>query len=146
MFNPVAPAQLVTVLGTVLRDSAEWQRPLEPFQVGQLLSASSIARYVAAELNGGAEAWQNFRCKLEAAVDAEARRAGDGQWARAIAVAAGRIADLYGPQELGTYLAELLDLGRNHGSATFPVFRAELHGLFGELIEAEVGTLAGERG
>ncbi|MDN5930135.1 MAG: hypothetical protein L0I24_03585 [Pseudonocardia sp.] len=52
MFDPIAPARLVAMLGQLLRDSAQWDRPLDEFQTSQLLSASSLARYLSVEIDG----------------------------------------------------------------------------------------------
>lgn len=64
MFNPLPPARLVGILSTVLRDSATWDRPLEPFQSGQLKSASSIGRFAAAEIAHAGPVLDRFRAAV----------------------------------------------------------------------------------
>ena len=83
MFNPLSPAELAGGLSRVLRESERWPRPLEPFQSGQLMSASSIARYLSAELAHGNAALLSFRVSvrdvLDEAIAAAAGQQGAGQ-------------------------------------------------------------------
>jgi hypothetical protein len=67
VFNPLPPARLVGILSTVLRDSAAWDRPLEPFQAGQLKSASSIGRFAAAEIAHAGPVLDRFRAAVPGA-------------------------------------------------------------------------------
>lgn len=66
MFNAMTPAQLTAVLSGTLRESADWARPLDGFQRGQLKSAGSIGRHLAAELAGGPAVAARFRADLRA--------------------------------------------------------------------------------
>ncbi|MGD9989721.1 hypothetical protein [Pseudonocardia sp.] len=66
MFNAMSPAQLTAVLSGVLREGADWSRPLDGFQRGQLKSASSIGRHLASELAGGPAVAARFRADLRA--------------------------------------------------------------------------------
>ena len=66
MFNAMSPAQLTAVLSGVLREGADWSRPLDGFQRGQLKSASSIGRHLASELAGGPAVAARFRTDLRA--------------------------------------------------------------------------------
>ncbi|GAY08190.1 hypothetical protein [Pseudonocardia sp. N23] len=76
MFNAMSPAQLTAVLSGVLREGADWARPLDGFQRGQLKSASSIGRHLASELAGGPAAAARFRADLRALLVATPGSAG----------------------------------------------------------------------
>lgn len=83
MFNAMSPAQLTAVLSGVLREGADWARPLDGFQRGQLKSASSIGRHLASELAGGPAVAARFRADLRALlVDGPADTANDTQGAQ----------------------------------------------------------------
>ncbi|GEL22441.1 hypothetical protein PSU4_13950 [Pseudonocardia sulfidoxydans NBRC 16205] len=83
MFNAMSPAQLTAVLSGVLREGADWSRPLDGFQRGQLKSASSIGRHLASELAGGPAVAAQFRADLRALlVDGPADTADDTQGAQ----------------------------------------------------------------
>jgi hypothetical protein len=113
VFNALPPARLVGILSTVLRDSADWDRPLDPFQASQLKSASSIGRFAAAEIAHAGPVLEGFRAALrEVAPDAPA--------------------DL---PELGAYLCDLM--------ATLPPgdLMATLQCLLRDLCAAEIDIL-----
>lgn len=114
MFNSLPPDRLVAILATVLRESAGWDRPLEPFQTGQLKSASSIGRFAAAEIAHGGAAFQRFagavRAHLPDAPDDVA--------------------------PLGEFLCERLAHADDER-------RAAIHGLLRDLTNAEIDILLG---
>lgn len=124
MFNPLTPARLVGILSTVLRDSAGWDRPLEPFQTGQLKSASSIGRFAAAEIAHSGPVLRDFRAALhdvvpDAPLDADVA-------------------------ELGEFLCGRLAELRDHpGGHENDELRTTLHGLLRDLTDAELEILIG---
>lgn len=120
MFDPLTPAQLAGLLSGLLRESAGWDRPLEPFQVGQLKSASSIGRYLAAELAHGPDTLREFQAALVGTLDAEVP------------------ADV---AALGAYLADLLARLRAEGGHDRLV--ADLRALLRDLTNAEIDILLG---
>lgn len=139
MFNPLAADELTMMLSGVLRGSARWDRPLEPFETTQLLSASSIARYLSAELADGAAALRTFRGALAADLRAELGQA-SGAWADAVRRCLDGL-DTDDPRELGALIGALLDAGR--GQPGFDRFRPVLHARLRELAAAEVAILGG---
>ncbi len=146
VFNPLTPAQLAAVVSTVLADSAEWQRPLEPFQRGQVRSASSISRHLSAELSGAGSVITGFRDTLRTELVralADAQTAGDHLWADAVERCRSDVDDADDPRVLGRSLAELIDAGKATGGDGLMRFRPNLHAMLRELTDAEVDVLAG---
>jgi hypothetical protein len=126
VFDPLTPTQLAGVLSGVLRESAGWTRPLEPFQVGQLKSASSIGRFLAAELERGPATLREFREAVRATLDAAGRSGPD---------------DTADVAALGDYLCELLAELRAAGGHDRLV--ADLRVLLRDLTNAEIDILLG---
>jgi hypothetical protein len=160
VFNPLSPAELVGGLSRVLRESGRWPRPLEPFQSGQLMSASSIGRYLSAELAHGNAALLSFRASvrdvLDEAIAAAAGQPGAGQpggvqpgrspLAGDLVRCRAAVAAADDAAALGGCICELMDAGRRSGDPAFGSLRATLHGLLRDLANAEVGILAGASG
>ena len=154
MFNPLTPDRLVGMLSALLRDSAGWQRPLQPFQAAQLMSASSIGKFLAAELDCGPAVVAEFETRLTAELDRAADLAGTG-WGPAFRRAAEEVRGADGDTAvLGRILTGLLrradagdgtsdgDSESDSQAAGFAVFRGRLHGLLRELADREVAFLA----
>jgi serine/threonine-protein kinase len=172
VFNPLSPAELVGGLSRVLRESGRWPRPLEPFQSGQLMSASSIGRYLSAELEHGNAALLSFRASvrevLDEAVVAAAGEPGAGQpgagqpgagepgggqpgagqpagspLADDLVRCRAAVEEADDAAALGECLCVLLESGRRTGDPAFGPLRAELHRLLAGLADTEVSILAG---
>ncbi|WP_020500799.1 hypothetical protein [Sciscionella marina] len=139
MFNPLSAHELAMILSTVLRGSARWDRPLEPFETAQLLSASSIAKYLSAELAGQTATLSTFRDDLASELRDELDRQPQGTWADGIRTCLAGL-DTDDPRNLGKLIGELLDTGR--GQPELDRFRPQLHRLLGELASKEVSILA----
>jgi hypothetical protein len=124
VFNPLAPDRLVSVLSTVLRESAGWSRPLEPFQTGQLKSASSIGRFLAAEVAHGGPVLRDFRAAVrESLADAPAPDADLASFAE--------------------FLCDRLAQLRHDPDPAAEELRTALHGLLRDLTNAETDILLG---
>jgi hypothetical protein len=122
MFNPLTPSELVGALSNLLRDAGRGEGPRDQFEQAQLLAGSSIAKYLAAELEGGPAILAWFRAAL-----ADELGGDDAERARTAA-------DF---RELGTLLCRVLaDLPPDS-----PV-RARLHTLLRELADREIALLA----
>lgn len=140
MFNAMSPAQLTTVLSTILRESADWSRPLDGFQRGQLKSAGSIGRHLAAELAGGPAVAADFRARLRSVLD-EAGGAAPEAPVRALADAldqqpTGDLAPLGGP------VADLLAACRQRTDPAAAALAARLRSALRELVDAEIDVLS----
>ena len=123
MFNPFPPAQLVGMLSNVLRESAGWSRPLEPFQTGQLKSASSTGRFAAAEIARAGPVLRDFQLALRDVLPGAPEEA---------SVA-----------ELGEFLCERLAALRREDTDEARRRQRALHGLLRDLADAEIEILLG---
>jgi hypothetical protein len=122
MFNPLTPSELVAALSNLLRDAGRSDGPRDQFEQAQLLAASSIGKYLAAELEGGPAILAWFRAAV-----AEELGGADAEEARGAA-------DF---RELGSLLCRVL--------STLPEdspVRARLHELLRELADREIALLA----
>lgn len=150
MFNPLTPDRLVSMLSALLRESAGWQRPLEPFQAAQLMSASSIGKFLAAELAHGPPVVAEFESRLAGELDRAAdqaagppRHAPCTRCARTFRHAAKEVRSAAGDTAvLGRILTDLLRRADDEGGAGFADFRGRLHGLLRDLADREVAFLA----
>lgn len=140
MFNAMAPEALTTLLAGLLAESADWERPLDAFQIGQLKSASSIGRHLAAELAGGPAAAAAFARDLARVLD-EAPVAGPAGFLAAGAATRAALAEGAGPAALGEPIADLLAAGRTHPEATQLCDR--VRSLLRDLADAEITILSG---
>ncbi|MQA84280.1 MAG: hypothetical protein GEV03_06575 [Streptosporangiales bacterium] len=139
MFNPLTPDRLVAMLSALLLESAGWQRPLQPFQAAQLMSASSIGKFLAAELAHGPAVVAEFEAKLVE----ELERAGGEECAGTFRRAAEEVRNADGDTAaLGGILVDLLRriASAEHGASAD--LRERLHGLLRELADREVAFLA----
>lgn len=129
VFVPLGAGELAGVLAKVLAGSARWDRPLDEFQVGQLKSAGSIGRHLAAELTGAAAGRTAFTRDLAAVLD-------DAPGAEAAAV---RQALATGGDDLGGALADLLAACRTRPGTE--ALTTRIRGLLREHADAEVAAL-----
>lgn len=133
MFNPLRPDQMILAVGGVLRLAAGATGPLDPYQRSQALSASSVARFYAAELSatGGLLDW--LRAELLPALESDGRppavRAHDELGSASDGAAA------------GAALARLLEDLRETAPHDDPL-RRRVQALLGELAGREVEALA----
>jgi len=134
MFNPLSAPELIVGMGRTMRAAAgdgaddDWAR-------GQLLSAYSISRLLAAEVDGEAELLAWLKGALGAAL-----AAADGAEA---AAAAARIEAAADAGAVGDALVELLATLRERPD---PPLRARLHAVLREMTARELATLAASRG
>ncbi|EHN12979.1 hypothetical protein PAI11_01250 [Patulibacter medicamentivorans] len=135
MFNAMDTGDLLVALADVLRDAGRIDRPLSGFERSQLLSASSIARNLAAEERGTAATLQAANDAVAAAVAAAAaeihpapfRQARDGR-------------------ELGEQLGALLEGLRRDERTEAQRLRTRLQGVLRRLADDEVAALAAGAG
>lgn len=146
VFNPLTPAQLAAIVSSVLADSADWQRPLEPFQRGQLRSASSIGKHLSAELSGATAELLSFRDTLRTELQrahADAAALGERSWAEAVERGRLAIETASDPRDVGMAVAALIDAGKaGTGGEAFARFRPRLHAMLRELADAEIDVLS----
>lgn len=132
MFNPLRTDQLIAGMGKTMRAAAAGAGEEDEYARGQLLSAYSISRLLAAEVRSGPEllAW----LKRESLACLER---GEGP---AAARAAARIEAAAGAAAVGEALVDLFaELRRDGGD---PRLRAELHAVLRELAARELALLA----
>ena len=141
MFNPLTPAELVTMLGGVLRESASWERPLDEFRAAQLLSASSVARHLAAELEAGGAELHRFVEQLTAELAQARAGADDSDWRDALDEAGRRTSAGPDTGSLGTLLVEVLRAARDSRDPTAARFRIAAHSLLADLADRELAML-----
>lgn len=134
MFNAMDTGDLLVALADVLRDAGRIDRPLSGFERSQLLSASSIARNLAAEERGTAATLQAANDAVAAAVAAAAEihpapflQARDGR-------------------ELGEQLGALLEGLRRDERTEAQRLRTRLQGVLRRLADDEVAALAAGAG
>ncbi|NWJ71081.1 hypothetical protein HX744_11200 [Pseudonocardia sp. ICBG1122] len=147
MFDPITPAQLVGMLGSLLRESARWDRPLDEFRSSQLLSASSIARYLAAELDGAGALRARFAADADDVLAVAELAATDPGWRAELARARTRFADDTDPRDLGAAGVDVLAVARETSDPGGARFARAFRGLLAELADRHVDLLgaAGSR-
>lgn len=126
MFNPLAPHELLAALATVLRAGADPDRQDDEYGRSQLLSASSVARHLAAEEPVARRELAWLCGALLEALGEDAPPARD------------RIAAAASSTEIGEALAVMFD-GLGPGDAEL---RARVHRVLAEMAEREVAVLA----
>jgi hypothetical protein len=130
MFNAMSTDDLLVALADLLRSTGRIDRPLTGFERSQLLSASSIARNLAAEERGTAATLQRANDAVAAAVAAAPE-------IRPCSPPPART----GP-ELGESLGALLDELRGDGRPGAERLRARLQSVLRRLVDDEVAALA----
>ncbi|MFC4949189.1 hypothetical protein [Pseudonocardia sp. GCM10023141] len=141
MFDPLTPAQLVAMLGDLLRDAARWDRPLDDFRSAQLLSAGSVARYLAVELAGADAELARFADRVGSEIDRATAAATDPSWT--VALDRGRRGVTTDVAVLGSGLVDLLRASRECTDPDVARFRTAVHGLLAELVDRHVVLLGG---
>lgn len=133
MFNPLEAHKLIAALAGVLREAADPDRQQDPYARSQLLSASSIARHIAAEQAAAPDLLGWLRERLLAALDE------DPSAPSAAVAARERIAVAASGTEIGAALAALLDeLGPQDEA-----LRVRVHAVLAAMADREVAALAG---
>jgi hypothetical protein len=132
MFNSMRPDQLIVAIGRVLREAADADGALDDYRRGQLLSAFSISRYLAAEQAAGPALLASSRADLLATldggtVDPTARQA---------------VADAGDVPAFGEAVADLLAALRESPSPEAARLRGEAHVVLAAMIDREVDALA----
>lgn len=150
MFDSLTPAQLVETLARLLREAARWERPLDEFQTSQLLSASSLARHLAAELSGAGAELARFAERAAAEMDAAAAEATDPQWCETLRRARSAITDgraVMDPAQvaadLGGVLVDVLRAARRSSDPSAIRYQASLRAVLADLVHRHVALLGG---
>jgi hypothetical protein len=126
MFNSLSTAEVVLAVGRVLSDAAREEGVRDDYQRGQLLSAYSIARHLAAETTAAPELFTWFRDAVAAELDDE----------RAAAVRAAS-----DPTRLGELVADsLAELRATPGTEALTT-RDRVRSVLRELADREVAAL-----
>jgi hypothetical protein len=132
MFNPLRTDELIAGMGTTMRAAAAASGPADDYARGQLLSAFSISRLLAAEVRGSAGLLVWLRGELDEALAASADPAA--------AAARERIAAAPDAATVGDALVDLLaDL---RGDGREPELRARIHTVLREMASRELAALA----
>ncbi|WP_125911378.1 MULTISPECIES: hypothetical protein [Pseudonocardia] len=139
MFDPISPDRLVAMLGDLLRESARWEHPLDEFRTSQLLSASSVARYLAAELAGSEPNRTWFVEEATALVDGARGPAVGPDWAAALDRAHHGLTARDRP--VGEVTTEVLRAARAHPEPAAQEFTGALRGLLAQLTDRHVALL-----
>jgi hypothetical protein len=123
LFNPLTPSELSGAMSRLLREAARMRAAPDPHQSARLLAAYSIGKYLAVELEHGAE----LRDWFQAAVTDELAGSRAGQAVREARDAA----------ELGERIAEAMA-----GDGIDERLRGRLRALLREMADREVAMLA----
>lgn len=126
MFNSLRTDQLITGIGATARTAAGASGPPDDYARGQLLSAYSVSRLLAAEVRAEAELLAWLRAELLGAL-------GDHPAATQVEGAADAI-------EIGGILVDLLAELRTSGED--PELRTRIHAILREMTERELLALA----
>lgn len=132
MFNALRTDELIAGMGTTMRAAAAAAGPADEYARGQLLSAFSVSRLLAAEVRAtpGLLAW--LQGELDAALAASADPAA--------ALARERVAAAADGTEVGDALVDLLAELRTEGRDQ--ELRERLHAILRELAARELAALA----
>ncbi|HEV7527550.1 MAG TPA: hypothetical protein VGO29_01495 [Solirubrobacteraceae bacterium] len=134
MFNPVQPHELMLGVGRVLRRAARTSdsQELDAYQRGQLLSAYSVVRHLAAEQVAAAALMEGMRRRLQACSERSSVPAARPALAAAMAA-----------REPGALGAQLTGLLRRLGSLPEEAqLRCCIHRALAEMTDEEVHALA----
>lgn len=126
MFNSLRTEQLIAGIGATARTAAGASGPPDDYARGQLLSAYSVSRLLAAEVSAEAELLAWLRAELLGAL-------GDRPAAEQVEAAPDAIA-------IGGVLVDLLAELRESGEE--PELRARVHAILREMTERELLALA----
>ena len=126
MFNSLRTDQLIAGIGATARTAAGATGPPDDYARGQLLSAYSVSRLLAAEVSGEAALLAWLRSELLDAL-------GDNAVATKIEAAPDAI-------EIGGILVDLLAQLRESGED--PELRTRIHAILREMAERELAALA----
>lgn len=126
MFNSLRTDQLIAGIGATARSAATATGPADEYARGQLLSAYSVSRLLAAEVRAEATLLAWLRAELLEALGS--------------APAAARIEAAPDAIEIGGVLVDLLAELRESGED--PELRARIHAILREMAERELVALA----
>jgi hypothetical protein len=132
VFNSLRTDQLIAGIGASARAAATATGPADEYARGQLLSAYSVSRLLAAEVRAEAGLLAWLRTELLEAL------AGSG--AAAAVPTAARIEDAADAIEIGGALVDLLAELRESGED--PVLRSRIHAILREMADRELAALA----
>jgi hypothetical protein len=149
VFDPLTPSRLVAMLGELLHDAGRWPGPLDEFRTSQLLSASSIARYLSAELSATGAELARFAQRADDLLASAQDDAADQVWRDAVTKARRRVmappekvADPAGfGGELGSASVEVLRAARVSEDPGARRFVPAFHGLLADLADRHVALL-----
>lgn len=131
MFNALRTDELIAGMGTTMRAAAAAEGPADEYARGQLLSAFSVSRLLAAEVRAtpGLLAW------LKGELDAALAASGSDH-----AISREQIAQAADGNEVGDALVDLLAELRREGRD--PELRHRLHAVLREMAARELAALA----
>lgn len=132
MFNSLRTDQLIAGIGASARAAATATGPADEYARGQLLSAYSVSRLLAAEVRAEAGLLAWLRTELLEALA--------GSQAAAAVPTAARIEDAGDAIEIGGALVDLLAELRESGED--PVLRSRVHAILREMAGRELAALA----
>lgn len=137
-------SELMLALSRTLKEAANEQESQDEYRRGQLLSASSLARHLAAEQSSEPELWSWFRSRMLALLeDASGRAAslGDEALGGRLRECRRRLEQATDRGVAGQAISELLAELRARGDSSRE-FRAEMQSLLRALCDREVAALA----
>lgn len=139
MFNPLTPSDMMLAVGRVLKETAGAGGPADEWRRGQLLSAYSVSRHLAAEVDAANELRSWFRASA-----AEIIRDGglDGSLAGAVEAEGTRIAASDSNSEIGESMCAVMRELREAGTPEAEAVAGNLRGLMREMCDREVLALA----
>jgi hypothetical protein len=138
MFNQLSPDEVVTAIGTTLRQAARSEGQASAFDRDQLMSAYSATRHLSVELATYAPELSKFTT----AVSDQIRSSGAPDANGELGALADRIEQSSDPGAVGAALCELFELLRQTPSEPTRALRAQLHRQLRSLTDREVDLLA----
>lgn len=135
MFNALRTDELIAGMGTTMRAAAAAEGPADEYARGQLLSAFSISRLLAAEVRASAGLLAWLKGELDAALAASEDPAAGPARERVAAAADGN--------EVGEALVDLLAALRAEGrGGGDQALRERVHAILREMAARELAALA----
>ena len=135
MFNQLTPAEVVAAIGRAAREAARGEESSNDYGRGQLMSAYSISRHLAVEIEAYGPELRAFAAEV-------------GTWARdfgpsdPIAPVAGALESALDANQIADAVCQLLERLRADGSERAADLRTRVRARLRELADREVELLA----
>ncbi len=139
MFNPLAPAEVVTAMGKAAHAAARSEEEATAFSRVQLLSTYSASRHLAVELESFDAELRRFARTVAAAVRGRLAGLPDADGLEALA---DRLDERSDPQAVGALVGDLLAGLREADAPAAVALRTEVQRRLRELADREVDLLA----